>query len=247
MPASLQRLAVGDAEMSAYLSAPEGEGPFPAMIVIHHAPGVDRFVQEIADNLAGEGYAAIAPDLFHRITDEMVEQTGRSKRDQLIDPDIVADVNAAVDFLLSHEAVESERLGITGFCMGGRVAWLAACANPCFKAAVPFYGGNIMAPWGAGTASPFELADGINCPMLFHFGEIDGNPSQDDMRKLDSELTRLGKEHRFYSYPNADHAFMNRYMPQRYHRVSAELAWARTREFLAERLQPTPVRQGYGS
>ena len=61
------------------------------------------------------------------------------------------------------------------------------------------------------------------------------------MRTLDAELTRLGKEHRFYSYPGADHAFMNRYMPQRHHRTSAELAWARTREFLAEQLQPAPL------
>jgi carboxymethylenebutenolidase len=82
MPASLQRLAVGNREMSAYLSVPDGDGPFPAMIVIHHAPGVDRFVQETADNLAKEGYVAAAPDLFHRITDEMVEHTGRSKRDR---------------------------------------------------------------------------------------------------------------------------------------------------------------------
>jgi carboxymethylenebutenolidase len=89
--------------------------------------------------------------------------------------------------------------------------------------------------------APFELADGINCPMLFHFGEIDANPSQDDMRKLDDELTRLAKPHRFYSYPGADHAFMNRYMPQRHHRASAEMAWARTREFLAEQLQPAPA------
>ena len=241
MPASLQKLTVGDSETSAYLSRPEGDGPHPAMIVIHHAPGVDQFVREIADNLAKEGYVAAAPDLFHRITDEMVEQTGLSKRDQLSDPDIIADVNATVEFLRSHASVDRERLGITGFCMGGRVVWLAACTNPHFKASVPFYGGNILVPWGAGDAAPFALADGINSPMLFHFGEADSNPSPDDMRTLDDELTRLGKEHRFYSYPGADHAFMNRYMPARYHRTSAEMAWARTREFLAEQLQPAAV------
>ena len=241
MPASLQSLTVGGAGMNTYLSVPEGYGPFPAMVVIHHAPGVDQFIREIADRLAGEGFVAAAPDLFHRITDEMVEQTGRSKRDQLSDPDLIADVNATVEFLQYHASVDRDRLGIAGFCMGGRVVWLAACTNPSFSACVPFYGGNIMVPWGEGKVAPFELADGINCPMLFHFGEVDANPSPDDMRRLDDGLTQLGKEHRFYSYPGADHAFMNRYMPQRYHRTSAELAWARTREFLAEQLQAAPA------
>ncbi|CAI8051275.1 Putative carboxymethylenebutenolidase [Geodia barretti] len=241
MPASQQRLTVGDANMTAYLSIPDGDGPFPAVVVAHHAPGVDMFIREIVDHLARDGYVAAAPDLFHRITKEMVEQTGRSKRDQLSDPDTIEDVNATVDFLRSHESVDRDRLGITGFCMGGRVVWLAACTNPHFKAAVPFYGGNILVPWGATETAPFALAEGINCPMLFHFGEADSNPSADDMRTLDDELTRLGKEHRFYSYPGANHAFMNRFMPQRHHRTSAEMAWARTREFLAEQLQPAPV------
>ena len=241
MPASVQTIEVDTDRMSAYLNVPGGDGPFPAMVVIHHAPGVDQFVREHADRLAAEGYAAIAPDLFHRITEEMVERTGTSKRDQLSDPEIVSDVNATVDFLRSHASVDGQRLGITGFCMGGRVTWLAACTSPHFKAVVPYYGGNILVPWGAGEIAPFAMADGINSPMLFHFGEVDANPSQDDMRTLDSELTRLGKGHRFFSYPGADHAFMNRYMPQRYHRNSAELAWARTREFLAEQLQSAPV------
>ncbi len=241
MAASVQKIGVGNTEMSAYMGVPEGDGPFPAMVVIHHAPGVDMFIRDIVDNLAREGYVASAPDLFHRITNEMMEQTGGSKRDLLSDPDIIADVDATVAFLRSHPSVDSERLGITGFCMGGRIVWLAACTNPHFKAAVPFYGGNILVPWGASEVAPFELADGIDCPMLFHFGEADANPSPDDMRTLDDELTRLGKEHRFYSYPGADHAFMNRYMPQRHHRTSAEMAWGRTREFLAEQLQPATV------
>ena len=132
------------------------------MVVIHHAPGVDQFVREHADRLAAEGYVAVAPDLFHRITDEMVEQSGRSRRDLLSDPDIVSDVNSTVDFLRTHTSVDRERLGITGFCMGGRVVWLAACTNPGFRAAVPYYGGNIFVPWGAGQTAPFSMAEGIN-------------------------------------------------------------------------------------
>ena len=224
--------------MPAYVSTPEGRDPSPAMVVIHHPAGVDEFVQELSDRLAGEGYTAVAPNLFHRITDEMSKRTGKARHDFLSDPEIIADVSATVDFLARRPDVDSGRLGITGSCTGGRVAWLASAANLNFKAAVPYYGGNIMVPWGDGEHSPFELSGGIRCPVLFHFGEEDANPSQDDMRKLDDELTRLGTPHRFYTYPGADHDFMDRHNPARFHRRSAEMAWARTAEFLAAHLKP---------
>ena len=130
--------------------------------------------------------------------------------------------NAVQRYELQHPvAIDGERIGITGFCMGGRVAWLMAAVNPAFKAVVPYYGGNIMSPWGAATQSPFDLTAGINCPMMFHFGREDGNPSPDDQVKLDAELTRLGKTHQFYSYPGAGHAFMDHTNPDRYHKEAA--------------------------
>ena len=113
----------------------------------------------------------------------------------------MADINVTVDFLQSHSAVNKDRIGVTGFCMGGRVTWLAAASNPHFKAMVPYYGGNINVIWGAGGKSPFELSEGIKCPVLFHFGEKDVNPSAEDMAAFDAELTRLGVEHTFHSCP----------------------------------------------
>jgi carboxymethylenebutenolidase len=124
--------------------------------------------------------------------------------------------------------------------MGGRVAWLAAATNPYYKATVPYYGGSIMVTRGAGVQTPLELADNINCPILFHFGEIDANPSQDDMAKLDAELTRLGKPHQFFSYPGADHGFAD-HTGARYHKDGAEIAWPRTLQFFAAHLKGAPV------
>ncbi len=140
-----------------------------------------------------------------------------------------------MDFLRSHPAIDGDRLGITGFCMGGRVAWLGAAVNPHFKALAPYYGGNLMVTWGAGETPPFDLAAGINCPILFHFGEVDENPSQADMRKFDAELTRLGKSHQFYTYPGADHAFMD-FTAGRYQQAAADASWPRTLEFFAAHL-----------
>ena len=240
MPSFTETIKVDGQDMETYASVPSGSsGPFPAVVVIQAAGGVNDFIKSVADNLAAEGYAAVAPDLFHRIGPEVpTEGTGRAQ--SLSDPEVIADVNAAVDFLLGHPAIDSDRIGITGFCMGGRVTWLAAAVNPNFKAAVPYYGGNLWAVRGAGEKTPFELTPGIPCPILFHFGEVDENPSQEDMGKLDTELTRLGKPHQFFTYPGADHAFMDHTGP-RYHRDSAELSWPRTLQFFATHLKGAAV------
>ncbi len=98
-----------------------------------------------------------------------------------------------------------------------------------------------MVPRGGADQSPFQLSNGINCPILFHFGEVDANPSQENMRTLDDELTRLGKPHQFYTYPGADHAFMD-HTGARYHREAAETSWPRTLEFFAAHLKGVTVR-----
>ena len=240
MPSFWDKLQVDGQDMNLYASIPAGSGPFPAVVVIQAAGGVNDFITSVSDRLAEEGYVAVAPDLFHRITDPSVTD-GITKAGQLSDPEIIADVNATVEFLRNHSAVDGERIGVTGFCMGGRVTWLAAATNPYFKAAVPYYGGNLMVPRGGADQSPFQLTDGINCPILFHFGEVDANPSQEDMRKVDDELTRLSKPHKFFTYPGADHAFMD-HTGARYHKDSAETSWPRTLEFFAAHLKGVTVR-----
>ena len=157
--------------------------------------------------------------------------------DYLSDADIIADCNAAGSFLESNSAVDSNRIGMTGFCMGGRIAWLMAAVNPTFKATVPYYGGHIMLPWGDSAQTPFDLTSNINCPMMFHFGATDGNPSPDDRVKLDTELTRLGKDHQFFEYAGAGHAFMDFTNPDRHHEGAAAESWPRTLEFFATHLK----------
>ena len=237
MTSSWEKLQVNNSEMPVYTTVPEGNGPFPAVVVIQAADGVDEFIQTVADRLADQGYAAVAPSLYHRTTEAIEKAKGKTRRQLLDDPEIVADVNATVAFMQQHPSINGDRIGITGFCMGGRVTWLMAATNPIFKAAVPFYGGNIMTPWGAADQAPFALTNGIHCPMLFHFGATDGNPSPEDQTKLDAELTRLGKPHQFYSYPGAGHAFMDFTNPERYNQEGAELAWPRTLEFFATHLK----------
>ncbi len=236
MPSFWEKVQVDGEDMDVYASVPSGSGPFAAIVVSQHGGGVDRFIQTICDRFAEAGYAAVAPNLFHRIPDATLNADPRPPPwDVLSDPDIVTDINATVEFLRNHPAIDGNRLGITGFCMGGRVAWLGAASNPHFKALAPYYGGNLMVTWGAGTETPFDLVGGINCPVLFHFGEIDENPSQDDMRKLDTALTDLGTSHQFYTYPGANHAFMD-FTTERYQQAASDASWPRTLEFFAANL-----------
>ena len=235
MSSSWEAVDIDGHKMDIYLSLPDGAGPFPAVVVSQHAGGVDQFMTSMADRLAKEGYAAVAPNLFHRFADDIPAE--RSKRSALMsDSQIIADINGTMEFLAQHVAVDNDRIGITGFCMGGRIAWLAAATNPQIHAVVPFYGGNLMVSWGGSQQTPFELADNINCPIMFHFGETDDNPSQEDLRTLDDELTRLGKPHQFYTYPGAGHAFMDFTNP-RYHKDSFEVSWPRTLNFFDKYLK----------
>ena len=125
--------------------------------------------------------------------------------------------------------------------MGGRVTYLMAAAIPQFKAAVAYYGGNIMVPWGEGGVAPLARTNEIHCPLMFHFGEEDTNPSLEDMRQLDATLTRDHKEHVFYTYPNAGHAFMDFTNVERHREAAATASWPRTLDFFARHLRGVPV------
>ena len=210
--------------MRCYVTTPASAGPFPAVVVIQHAGGVDPFVQSMTDRIAEAGFVGCAPDLYHR-EDPKSSDDALTRMSRLRDANIVPDVNAAVGHLKTLPDVRADRIGITGFCMGGRVAYLMAAHNADLKAVVVFYGGNIMVPWGEGPA-PFELSERIQGPVLGLFGEEDGNPNPADVAKLDAELTRLGKAHEFHSYPGAGHAFMNEDRPS-YRLEAARDAWAK--------------------
>jgi carboxymethylenebutenolidase len=224
MPNRWDTVSADGSEMRCYVSLPAGAGPHPAVIVIQHAGGVDEFVRSMTDRLAEAGYAGIAPDLYHR------EEPGTgddplTRMSRLRDRRIVPDLQAAVDHAQSLSEVDGDRIGITGFCMGGRVTYLMCASDERFKAGVVFYGGNIMVSGGEGEA-PFELSERIGAPILGLFGEDDPNPNPADVAKIDAELSQLGKEHEFHSYKGAGHAYMNEGRPS-YREEAAADAWNR--------------------
>ena len=221
--------------MPLYVSLPDGNGPFSSLVVIQHQTGIDEFMQGMAQRLAGAGYVAAVPSLYHRDgPDSQDDPPTRSQH--LGDRRVTNDIAATVKFLQSHRAVDGNRIGIIGFCMGGRVVYLAAATNASFKAAVTFYPGNTGRPWGRDIPSPFERTADIHCPIPGHFGDDDKNPSPEDRQKLAAELTKHNKAFEFYAYSGAGHAFMDN-TKESFRPSAAAEAWPRTLDFLRRHLQ----------
>jgi carboxymethylenebutenolidase len=240
-----EQVKAEDGPMKLYISRPDGDGPFPAVVLIQHQNGVDKFMEEITERIGGAGYFGVTPDLYHRDGPDCKDD-GPTRRGRLRDRTIISDVNATLDFLNRNRLVDAGRVGIVGFCLGGRVAYLMAAVNPGFKAAVSYYGGSTFMAWGDGP-SPFERTAEVHCPIQGHFGEVDKNPSLQDMRKLDAELTKYGKAHEFYTYAGANHAFMDRHHVERYHAQADAASWPRTLDFFRKHLSAVAPQRAVAS
>jgi carboxymethylenebutenolidase len=242
MKTSWERVTVDNSPMGLYKCEPDGAGPFPAVLVVQNREGVAEFTQEMTQRIANAGYIGVAPQLYHREgepkTPEEIEQFKNFRRDT----NVINDVNATINYLRGCANADTARLGIIGFCMGGRVAFLMAAATKSFKAAVDFYGGGVYSRWGTDCPAPSELAADISCPIQGHFGELDTNPPPDEMRTLDAELRRLGKEHEFFFYADAPHGF-NRSGWKGYKPDHDAASWARTLNFFAKHLAQAPQRK----
>jgi len=223
-----------DGVMPAHLSEPEGPGPHPAVVVLMEAFGLVPHIESVTDRLAGEGYVAVAPDIYYRELpnnkvgyDHLDDAIGLMQK--LDDQRFVEDMRATLDDLAARANVDETKQGVTGFCMGGRLAFLSACALPDrIAAAAPFYGGGI--------AGHLEQAERIRAPLYLFFGEKDAFIPREQVDQVDAGLRELGVKYKLKSYPGADHGF---FCDERetYEPKAAEDAWRELRSFFAEHLQ----------
>jgi len=232
MPVSWVDITVDGQTMEGYLTQPAASGRYPAVVVIQEIWGVNSHIQSVTDRLPSQGYVGLAPALFHRegrmtlgLYEEMDLALARLGR--CTDANIIADVKAAVAYLKAQPFVDPNRIGIVGFCFGGRVSYQAACNVPDLKAAVVFYGGRILQPLGGPGPAPVEQTGNITAPILGLFGEDDGNPSPEDVEKIAAELKKHGKTYKFHMYPGCGHGFhCDGRASYRYE--AAKDAWAKT-------------------
>jgi len=217
----------GDETVQGVLYTPAGNGPFPALIVIHEWWGLNDWVKEEGSKLADEGYVALAVDLYRgkvATTPEVAHEIMRGVPEDRAKRDL----QAAFAFLASQPNVKKDRIGSIGWCMGGGYSLDVALQEPDLAAAVINYGHLATDP---------EALKKINAPILGSFGALDRGITPDDVHKFEAALKQLGKKVDIKIYDDAGHAFENPNNKDGYRAADAADAWKRTLDFLAATLK----------
>lgn len=249
MPSTWATITVDGDPMETFVAAPQGDGPFPSVVVGMHAFGIDRFIQGQCEDLAAQGYIAVAPYLYHRQKDtpllELIgmafedpkrREAGIGMKDNLRDDEIQRDILAAADYVDSLPQAGGS-VGITGFCIGGRVTYLMAEVSDRFAAAAIFYGVDIDQAWGGDGPTPLSMTGQITCPLTGFFGDDDQNPPKEDVDRMEVAFTEAGVAHTFHRYPNTPHAFNDKFNPVRYTPEPAADAWSKLVAFFDSSLK----------
>jgi carboxymethylenebutenolidase len=220
--------------MQAYVSMPEGKGPFPGVIVLQEAFGVNGHIRNVTDRVAKEGYVAIAPELFHRTAEvglEIAYNTDFSlimPHFQAMTPEgMSADMKAAFDWLQTQSNVKHDKIGSIGFCLGGRASFLANATLP-LSAAVSFYGGR--------TDALADRAKDLHAPQLFFWGGLDKHILPENIDTVINAVKKANKPYTNVVISYADHAFHCDDRPS-YNKQAASEAWAMSMAFFKNNLQ----------
>jgi carboxymethylenebutenolidase len=228
-------------EIPAYVARPLEADQFGSVVVIHHMPGYDSATKEIARKFAAYGYAAIIPHLHHRHAPGASpdDAAAASRADGGVpDERLVGDVSSAMDYLRALEG-SNGKVGVIGYCSGGRQAFLAACSIPQLAAAVDCYGACVVNAPPEGFPVKIKpvvgLAEDLACPLLGLFGEDDKFPAPDETAELSRILDGLGKEHEFHTYAGAGHAFFSVNRPS-YRVEAANDGWDKIWDFFGRYL-----------
>lgn len=204
----------GGDEIEAYLARPMSQGPLGGVVVIHHMPGYDPPTKEITRRFAAEGYNALMPNLYHRdAPGASPDDAAAAARAQggVPDPRLIGDVAGAAAHLRGLTSANG-KVGVIGYCSGGRQSFLAAVSLP-LDAAVDCYGAFVVGTPPEGMplkVGPIvDKTPQLSCPLLGLFGADDQHPSPEQVAELEKALQEAGKTYEFHSYEGAGHAFFS--------------------------------------
>lgn len=210
-----------------YLALPDGAGP--GVVVIQEWWGLVPHIKDVCDRFAGEGFVALAPDLYHGESTAEPDEAGKLMMALNVER-AAKDLTGAVDELKRRDEVVGAGVGVVGYCMGGGLALYLATLRPDdVKAAAPYYG---VIPWGAAQPDYSRLEAAVQG----HYGDSDAFLPVDQVKALEQQLKDLGKDAEFFIYEGMDHAFFNDSRPDVYGEAAARDAWKRTISFFRSRL-----------
>jgi len=245
MQITTERLRIplaGGGAMGGYLARPQDATPRPGVLVFMEIFGINAHIRDVTERLAREGYAALAPDFFHRTGpgleygyDEAGFAGGMKLLAGLRADEMVADASAALAFLRARADVRGDRIGAMGFCIGGHLSYLAACETDV-RAAASFYGGGIAAPQGmGGQPATIGRSAKIRGRILCLFGDKDAYIPLAQVEAIRAALAQAGVRHEVVVYPGAEHGF---FCDQRagYQAQAAQDAWQRVKQLFREEL-----------
>lgn len=226
--------------LNAYFARPLGPGPFPGLVLVHHAPGWDEWYREATRKFAHHGYAAFSPNLYFREGHGTPQEVGAKARAAggVADDQVIGDLQGALQHLRALPYLNG-RVGIFGTCSGGRHAYLAACRIRGFDAVVDCWGGRVVMAESELTpkqpVAPIEYTKDLSCPLLGLFGEEDQHPSPEQVARHERELKKYHKTYEFHQYPAAGHGFFYYERPA-YRQEQAVDGWQKVFAFLEKHL-----------
>jgi carboxymethylenebutenolidase len=217
----------GNDTIAAYLAEPEGEGPFPALIVIHEWWGLTNWIKQSADNFAKRGYVALAVDLYRGESTDNPD-VARELSGSLSGERAVNDLISAFDYLQNKPNVNKEKIGSIGWCFGGGYSLQTALNENKLAACVICYGRLV---------TDKNQVEKIPCPVLGIFGEKDPNITPKVVDGFKDALNKAGKQNKIIDYPGVTHAFMNPGNKHGYSKETTEHAWNEIFSFLEKNLK----------
>lgn len=223
-----------DDGLAAYHARPGRAGTAPGILVFMEAFGLNAFVEGACDRIARQGYHALAPDLFRgERFDYGDRERAMAKVNALVDEEVMKDVARAIDWLRARDDVRADRLAAIGFCMGGRLAFLANIVHGAkLRATVSFYGGAIAPVEPKGRRKPLlDRVPEVSAPALLVYGAKDASIAAEEHARLAKALTEANKRYTLAVFPDAPHAFAT-VDRDSYRPGPAEVAWRMTFEFL---------------
>ena len=227
-------IPTADGRIPAYRAMPKSGKSFPVVLVVQEIFGVHEHIKDICRRFAKLGYMAVAPELYARqgdvskLTD--IQEIIAKVVSKVPDAQVMSDLDAATDWAAKSGKGDTRRLGITGFCWGGRITWLYAAHNPKLKAGVAWYGRLVGQASDLQPKHPIDIAGSLHAPVLGLYGGKDQGIPLDTVEQMRAALKAAGNPSEIVVYPDAGHAFNADYRPS-YNKEAAEDGWKRLQQW----------------